>query len=85
MPSSLFGFTLRAVCQAQDSEVSTMMAKKRETIARLETRQQELRRTVSRTQADGRSADEDTAQDTLNVPRVPTRILQPEQQPRVRL
>ena len=30
---------------------------------RLETRQQELRRTVSRTQADGRSADEDTAQD----------------------
>jgi DnaK suppressor protein len=30
---------------------------------RLETRQQELRRTVSRTQQDGRSADEDTAQD----------------------
>src|SRR5579864_5494527 len=30
---------------------------------RLEKRQQELRRTVSRTQADGRSADEDTAQD----------------------
>ena len=30
---------------------------------RLETRQQELRRTVNRTQADGRSADEDTAQD----------------------
>jgi DnaK suppressor protein len=30
---------------------------------RLETRQQDLRRTVSRTQADGRSADEDTAQD----------------------
>ena len=30
---------------------------------RLETRQQELRRTVTRTQADGRSADEDTAQD----------------------
>ena len=30
---------------------------------RLETRQQELRRTVIRTQADGRSADEDTAQD----------------------
>jgi DnaK suppressor protein len=28
---------------------------------RLETRQQELRRTVTRTQADGRSADEDTA------------------------
>jgi DnaK suppressor protein len=30
---------------------------------RLEVRQQELRRTVNRTQADGRSADEDTAQD----------------------
>jgi len=30
---------------------------------RLETRQQELRRTVVRTQADGRTADEDTAQD----------------------
>ncbi len=30
---------------------------------RLETRQQELRRTVNRNQADGRSADEDTAQD----------------------
>jgi len=30
---------------------------------RLETRQQELRRIVHRTQADGRSADEDTAQD----------------------
>ncbi len=30
---------------------------------RLETRQQELRRTVTRTQQDGRSADEDTAQD----------------------
>jgi DnaK suppressor protein len=30
---------------------------------RLETRQQELRRTVSRTQQDGRSADEDSAQD----------------------
>ena len=30
---------------------------------RLETRQQELRRTVHRNQADGRSADEDTAQD----------------------
>jgi DnaK suppressor protein len=30
---------------------------------RLETRQQELRRTVTRTQADGRTADEDTAQD----------------------
>jgi DnaK suppressor protein len=28
---------------------------------RLETRQQELRRTVTRTQADGRNADEDTA------------------------
>src|SRR5271163_2176567 len=30
---------------------------------RLETRQHDLRQTVSRTQADGRSADEDTAQD----------------------
>jgi len=30
---------------------------------RLETRQQELRRIVHRTQADGRSADEDSAQD----------------------
>jgi len=30
---------------------------------RLETRQHELRRTVNRNQADGRSADEDTAQD----------------------
>jgi DnaK suppressor protein len=30
---------------------------------RLETRQQELRRTVTRTQQDGRAADEDTAQD----------------------
>ena len=30
---------------------------------RLETRQQELRRMVSRTEQDGRSADEDTAQD----------------------
>jgi len=30
---------------------------------RLETRQQELRRMVTRTQQDGRSADEDTAQD----------------------
>ena len=30
---------------------------------RLETRQQELRRTVTRTQQDGRTADEDTAQD----------------------
>src|SRR3954467_746850 len=30
---------------------------------RLETRQQELRRTVTRNQADGRSADEETAQD----------------------
>jgi|SRR5579871_2389425 DnaK suppressor protein len=30
---------------------------------RLETRKQELHRTVTRTQADGRSADEDTAQD----------------------
>ena len=42
----------------------TMDKKKLETFKkRLETRQQELRRTVTRNQADGRSADEDTAQD----------------------
>ena len=33
---------------------------------RLETRQQELRRTVTRTQQDGRSADEDSAQDVAD-------------------
>jgi RNA polymerase-binding transcription factor len=33
---------------------------------RLETRQQELRRMVSRSQQDGRSADEDTAQDVAD-------------------
>jgi DnaK suppressor protein len=33
---------------------------------RLETRQQELRRMVTRTQQDGRSADEDTAQDVAD-------------------
>ena len=33
---------------------------------KLESRQQDLRRTVSRTQADGRSADEDTAQDVAD-------------------
>jgi len=39
-----------------------MDKKKLETFKkRLETRQQELRRTVTRTQADGRTADEDTA------------------------
>ena len=42
----------------------TMDKKKLEAFKkRLETRQQELRRTVTRNQADGRSADEDTAQD----------------------
>jgi DnaK suppressor protein len=42
----------------------TMDKKKLETFKkRLESRQQELRRTVTRNQADGRSADEDTAQD----------------------
>lgn len=42
----------------------TMDKKKLDTFKkRLETRQQELRRTVTRTQADGRTADEDTAQD----------------------
>ena len=41
-----------------------MDKKKLETFKkRLETRQQELRRTVNRNQIDGRSADEDTAQD----------------------
>ncbi len=45
-------------------EVTFMDKKKLEAFKkRLETRQQDLRRTVSRTQADGRSADEDTAQD----------------------
>jgi DnaK suppressor protein len=43
---------------------ATMDKKKLDTFKkRLETRQQELRRMVSRTQQDGRSADEDTAQD----------------------
>jgi DnaK suppressor protein len=42
----------------------TMDKKKLEAFKkRLETRQQELRRTVNRTQADGRTVDEDTAQD----------------------
>jgi DnaK suppressor protein len=42
----------------------SMEKKKLETFKkRLETRQQDLRRTVTRNQADGRSADEDTAQD----------------------
>lgn len=41
-----------------------MDKKKLETFKkRLETRQHELRRTVNRNQADGRTADEDTAQD----------------------
>lgn len=41
-----------------------MEKKKLETFKkRLESRQQELRRTVNRNQVDGRSADEDTAQD----------------------
>jgi DnaK suppressor protein len=49
---------------SQDFRSDTMDKKKLEGFKkRLETRQQELRRTVSRTQADGRSADEDTAQD----------------------
>lgn len=59
-------FTLRAApwsCGILE-EVTLMEKKKLEGFKkRLETRQQELRRTVSRTQADGRSADEDTAQD----------------------
>src|SRR5580693_7575522 len=49
---------------AQDYRSELMDKKKLEAFKkRLETRQQDLRRTVSRTQADGRSADEDTAQD----------------------
>jgi DnaK suppressor protein len=45
-------------------EMSTMDKKKLESFRkRLETRQQELRRMVTRTQQDGRNADEDTAQD----------------------
>jgi DnaK suppressor protein len=48
----------------QDYRSELMDKKKLEAFRkRLETRQQDLRRTVSRTQADGRSADEDTAQD----------------------
>jgi DnaK suppressor protein len=44
-----------------------MDKKKLETFKRrLETRQQELRRTVTRTQADGRTVDEDTAQDVAD-------------------
>jgi RNA polymerase-binding transcription factor len=49
---------------AHDFRSDPMDKKKLEAFKkRLETRQQDLRRTVSRTQADGRSADEDTAQD----------------------
>src|SRR5271170_3160507 len=49
---------------SQDFRSELMDKKKLEGFKkRLETRQQDLRRTVSRTQADGRSADEDTAQD----------------------
>ena len=45
-------------------KLASMDKKKLDTFKkRLETRQQELRRMVSRTQQDGRSADEDTAQD----------------------
>jgi DnaK suppressor protein len=57
-------FTLGAAPLPQDFRSDTMDKKKLEAFKkRLETREQELRRTVSRTQADGRSADEDTAQD----------------------
>ena len=45
-------------------KLASMDKKKLDTFKkRLEMRQQELRRMVSRTQQDGRSADEDTAQD----------------------
>ncbi|HEY8669321.1 MAG TPA: TraR/DksA family transcriptional regulator [Terriglobales bacterium] len=47
--------------------MSTMDKKKLESFRkRLETRQQELRRMVTRTQQDGRNADEDTAQDVAD-------------------
>lgn len=63
--SSSFGLYLSAAPGSRGIlEVIIMDKKKLEGFKkRLETRQQELRRTVSRTQADGRSADEDTAQD----------------------
>jgi len=63
--SSSFGLYLTGgPVEPQDFRSETMDKKKLEAFKkRLETRQQELRRTVSRTQADGRSADEDTAQD----------------------
>jgi DnaK suppressor protein len=52
-------------CGLRGAELGYQMDKKKvESFKkRLETRQQELRRMVSRTQQDGRSADEDTAQD----------------------
>jgi DnaK suppressor protein len=57
--------TLWAAREPSQDLLSELMDKKKLEIfkKRLETRQQDLRRTVSRTQADGRSADEDTAQD----------------------
>ena len=48
-------------------KLASMDKKKLDTFKkRLETRQQELRRMVSRSQQDGRSADEDTAQDVAD-------------------
>jgi DnaK suppressor protein len=51
-----------AGCRSDNMDKKKLEAFKK----KLETRAQELRRTVSRTQADGRSADEDTAQDVAD-------------------
>jgi RNA polymerase-binding transcription factor len=66
--SFAFGFRVQSegvsFCHSTEEESDSMDKKKLEQFRkRLETRQQELRRAVSRTQQDGRSADEDTAQD----------------------
>jgi DnaK suppressor protein len=61
-------FTSDAALESRGNvRCDTMEKKKLEAFKkRLETRQQELRRTVSRNQADGRSADEDSAQDVAD-------------------
>jgi len=59
-----FGFKEMLWGRTETAERSFMDKKKLDYFRkRLETRQQELRRTVTRTQQDGRSADEDSAQD----------------------
>jgi DnaK suppressor protein len=63
-----FSFGLRPISglgpTTEGCRATTMDKKKLETFKkRLETRQQELRHTVSRTEQDGRSADEDSTQD----------------------